>query len=459
MSATSTLRTAIFACLVAACSSASVPSTGAYSLTFVVENSPTDDDPGVTLVPATERDRLWLRFVREHDMSQQANIDTAAQYDLVIDFPERTVVFHAAFVRPPATGTPSDVRGIEEFLGSEAARAIGRDIFVSSGYRTDSAAHARGAIDVLGGPSHIARVEEATEISRALKGQGITVILEEVLSDGFQVNSYFHDGKRTGLVAGQRGSHPDLHATGTHIHIQPPRGFAVPAPPIVDIQYPNGDSYHGPMVSGKRQGEGVYHYRDGTEYRGLFDTDLPNGPGRYTTPQGFSYTGDFKDGKKQGKGTSVAPDGTTFAGQYDNDSPVHGVCVYPDGDSFEGDVKGGKRSGHGVYSSRNGNRVDGNFVGDQLEGAATVFFGSGERYVGTFVHGIPTGPGTYTGTDGRSASCMFRDGRLQGAGSGDRGPGDLGKRPGFEGHGVVGGGESHSLGDDRPTMAPGRGLP
>lgn len=51
------------------------------------------------------------------------------------------------------------------------------------------------------------------------------------------------------------------------------------------------------------EGKGVYRYRDGVTYKGMFKNNLKHGKGKYTKIDGTTYKGIWVDGKLQGKGT------------------------------------------------------------------------------------------------------------------------------------------------------------
>ena len=50
------------------------------------------------------------------------------------------------------------------------------------------------------------------------------------------------------------------------------------------------------------EGKGVYKYRDGVTYKGMFKNNLKHGKGKYIKIDGTVYKGTWENGKLQGKG-------------------------------------------------------------------------------------------------------------------------------------------------------------
>jgi hypothetical protein len=169
---------------------------------------------------------------------------------------------------------------IQDFLANSAALGLGRDIVVTSAYRDpeDSKAHANGAIDVRCSKDGDDRFKEAQRISNGLRDAGVrgVVIVEEALPGGYQVNTYFKGGFVSTVLAGPRNSDPQLHARGTHIHVQLEPGEEVPSrypvairddgDPNSELHTVDGQSYKGPLKATKPHGNGVVVGPDGSTF-------------------------------------------------------------------------------------------------------------------------------------------------------------------------------------------------
>ncbi|XP_035268050.1 ankyrin repeat and MYND domain-containing protein 1 [Anguilla anguilla] len=96
--------------------------------------------------------------------------------------------------------------------------------------------------------------------------------------------------------------------------------------------WPDGSRYEGEIVSGLKQGEGVFTWENGELYEGSFYKDYRHGIGTYTWPEGSRFHGKFYRNRKEGYGIQHFPDGTTFQGLYHADERFGpGVLTYPDG--------------------------------------------------------------------------------------------------------------------------------
>merc|ERR1712117_683435 len=74
-----------------------------------------------------------------------------------------------------------------------------------------------------------------------------------------------------------------------------------------EFNYKNGDSYKGSVInsllgSGVRTGFGVYTWKDGKVYEGMWKDGERHGKGEQTSPLGDRYIGGWKNGKRNGQG-------------------------------------------------------------------------------------------------------------------------------------------------------------
>uniref|UniRef100_A0A7S0CMV8 MORN repeat-containing protein 5 n=1 Tax=Proboscia inermis TaxID=420281 RepID=A0A7S0CMV8_9STRA len=80
-------------------------------------------------------------------------------------------------------------------------------------------------------------------------------------------------------------------------------------PPIIGrkdgkglFQYKNGDVYKGNFKYDQPWGMGTFVYSNGNKYEGQFRKGKPHGQGTFTDGEGGVYKGHFKGGKKEGRG-------------------------------------------------------------------------------------------------------------------------------------------------------------
>lgn len=184
-------------------------------------------------------------------------------------------------------------------------------------------------------------------------------------------------------------------------------------------EYKTGDTYEGDFVEGKRQGKGVYTFKqNGDIYEGFYADNMKSGFGKivYTNKKGddeeggdaedeeeggalprggkylgffsnnlrgckedqdpssgaegtFSYTngdvyvGQWRAGKKHGKGSyTFAKDDTKLVGEWDNGKIANGRWIFPNGTFYCGSFRYNKPYGKGVWVFRNGNQLTGEYI-------------------------------------------------------------------------------------------------
>jgi clan AA aspartic protease (TIGR02281 family) len=170
-------------------------------------------------------------------------------------------------------------------------------------------------------------------------------------------------------------------------------GPATTAPPNQQtLRFPNGDLYVGPMVDGRREGQGTYTWSDGRRYVGTFRAGLEDGQGTYSYPNGEQYTGQFQANLRTGRGTYSWPDGRKYVGEFRDDKP----------------------NGRGTYSWADGKRYVGEFKGGVANGQGTYNWPDGRKYVGELRDDLPHGQGAFTFADGRQQVGLFRNGEYVG---------------------------------------------
>ncbi|MEW6428471.1 MAG: hypothetical protein AB1568_10595 [Thermodesulfobacteriota bacterium] len=75
--------------------------------------------------------------------------------------------------------------------------------------------------------------------------------------------------------------------------------------------------YEGTVVAGRKEGQGVIYFPDGTTYQGEFINDTYGGYGIFSYSEGGRYEGMFRDGEYDGYGTYVFPDGRKKQGYWE----------------------------------------------------------------------------------------------------------------------------------------------
>ena len=141
-----------------------------------------------------------------------------------------------------------------------------------------------------------------------------------------------------------------------------------------NVDYENGDSYSGGLVSGLRSGEGTYNFKNGDSYTGGFLRGVFEGKGTFTSEAGDMYEGTFVNGTATGQGTA------TF-------------MSIPDIQTYEGFWRDNIANGKGKLTFDLGDYYEGNFEEGRFHGKGSMFFINGDAFDGVYVNGVPQGDG------------------------------------------------------------------
>ena len=135
---------------------------------------------------------------------------------------------------------------------------------------------------------------------------------------------------------------------------------------IVDIDYVNGNHYHGECENNTPHGRGTMNY--GKD----------------------KYTGEYMNGIRHGKGSYEFEDGSLYVGEFENDT----------------------MSGRGIFNESNGNKYDGEFKDGTFDGKGIYYFFNGDRYEGEFQKGVFHGKGVYY-KNGTMYEGFYQNGELK----------------------------------------------
>ncbi|GLD94467.1 hypothetical protein PINS_up003078 [Pythium insidiosum] len=155
-------------------------------------------------------------------------------------------------------------------------------------------------------------------------------------SDGARLDAEWVRGEL--MRSGRLENYDDGHGVGTFVGdvaavLGVPHGHG-------ESQYPNGVSYVGAWLHGRRSGHGVETLADGSTYRG-----------------------EWRNGKRNGFGTSVdARTRDEYEGKWVGGVRCgRGVCRYANGSAYDGEWKDGRCHGHGRFTFADGTFYEGDW--------------------------------------------------------------------------------------------------
>eukprot|EP00747_Dinoflagellata_sp_TGD_P044639 gnl/TRDRNA2_/TRDRNA2_143386_c1_seq1.p1 gnl/TRDRNA2_/TRDRNA2_143386_c1~~gnl/TRDRNA2_/TRDRNA2_143386_c1_seq1.p1 ORF type:complete len:726 (-),score=133.46 gnl/TRDRNA2_/TRDRNA2_143386_c1_seq1:60-2237(-) len=149
-----------------------------------------------------------------------------------------------------------------------------------------------------------------------------------------------------------------------------------------------------------REGQGVYKFANGDEYRGEFRRSVRHGEGVYTSAKsGVHYDGQWRDDKRAGSGILTV------------ESSVGSKILY----TYDGEWLEDRRHGQGSCVRRGKEKYSGQWANNAYHGNGTLVDADGAVFEGEWVHGQFTGVGKHIHS-GETYTGEFRDGARHGMG-------------------------------------------
>lgn len=175
----------------------------------------------------------------------------------------------------------------------------------------------------------------------------------------------------------------------------------------------DGQIYEGEWRGGFRHGQGTMSYYEQvstTVYTGSWIHGLRDGYGKMTYASGNTYQGEWRGDKKHGQGSMVWGKGANvYNGEWNYDQP-HGV-----GEFIWGEAIGSKAmlDATSTISNKQINNIyRGNWRNGQRAGAGTFFYADGSQYMGSFENNFKHGLGVMVYADGRIVAGQFSNDRI-----------------------------------------------
>ncbi|KAI4494195.1 hypothetical protein M0802_009064 [Mischocyttarus mexicanus] len=165
----------------------------------------------------------------------------------------------------------------------------------------------------------------------------------------------------------------------------------------IHFYFINNNSYCGCTNRKMMNGEGLYKWHHGIQYKGQFKENQIQGRGLLEWQSNCWYEGEFMKGYRHGKGTLVDKDHyRLYIGQWHMGyRHGKGYCCYAEGDSYDGDWSMGKRNGIGFYVYSSGARYKGHWKNNFRHGSGIMVWPNGDVYYGEWECGDMHGYGEY----------------------------------------------------------------
>lgn len=166
------------------------------------------------------------------------------------------------------------------------------------------------------------------------------------------------------------------------------------------------EKFKGQVIKGKRNGMGLYSFKDGSVYIGDFYMNQISGYGMLLASKQILncdrcqvYVGNFKDGKKCGSGVCYDENGDIiYQGQFADDKPTG---PYP---SAEVNID----RYFSLIELGNGNTYIGELKGNDVNGFGAIIFSNGDIWQSQFKNGNQKGIGLYMSYDGEWETINYK---------------------------------------------------
>ncbi|KAF6082824.1 hypothetical protein HJG60_016695 [Phyllostomus discolor] len=164
---------------------------------------------------------------------------------------------------------------------------------------------------------------------------------------------------------------------------------------------PPGQSYEGGRVRGLHDREDFAVFQGGGAYRGYFVKSISVNLSMHTWPDGSTYKGEVVNGKRNGFGVfKCVTQPVSYIGQWCQ-GRRHGMgCIYYDREgtsSYEGTWDHNVRKGWGVRRYKSGNVYEGQWDDNMRHGEGRMrWLTTNEEYSGQWDRGAQNGLGTHT---------------------------------------------------------------
>lgn len=181
------------------------------------------------------------------------------------------------------------------------------------------------------------------------------------------------------------------------------------------LRYADGTVWEGPMVDGKRHGRWVERLADGGVQEGSYVEGKRHGQWTVRRADGDVYQGPVVEGKKHGQWVERYADGNVHEGPY-ADGKAHGQWVLrsADGGVREGPYVDGKKNGRWVERFANGNVAEGPYVDGKRHGQWIWRLADGSVHEGPYVEGKNHGQWVERHANGGSAEGPYVDDKRHG---------------------------------------------
>jgi len=188
------------------------------------------------------------------------------------------------------------------------------------------------------------------------------------------------------------------------------------------VEYFDAGNYFGDIKNGMMHGEGFLCYSDnsaydptnfnpGANYVGGFKKSLPDSKqGLFTYKDGTEYLGEIKAAMWHGQGTILWTNGDKYIGEWNKDKEIGKGVFFKSHNN--------KWPGRGTFIYKDGNNCIGGDKNIKKHALGTIKWKNGDKYNGPIKDNLPNGKkGSLSFKNGKFYTGELKDGKFHGTGS------------------------------------------
>ena len=157
-------------------------------------------------------------------------------------------------------------------------------------------------------------------------------------------------------------------------------------------------NYVGGYSTSVREGFGIIHWKNDSEFKGVFHNGIPTGWGIFTHPQNGTFQGEYENDKPNGYGIYKHITESIYEGYWVNEKQEgYGIEKWEDGAVYRGQFLNGRKSGIGIYIFPDKNIYLGEWTQNLMNGYGIYSYGKSQLYMGQWINGLRDGYGEIYG--------------------------------------------------------------
>lgn len=182
-----------------------------------------------------------------------------------------------------------------------------------------------------------------------------------------------------------------------------------------ELQYPSEGAYEGSFENGLKTGDGQFRWRNGDFYSGEWLNDYMEGKGKYIFADGKTLEGEFIHNEFQSGTFSFSNDTGNYSASC-SDKHIDRIFVTTSEGTYDLGFNGGETISAKVKLD-SGLKFEGSLSNGLIEGDGELTYPKGDTYTGSFSKGARSGEGEYVWSNGAKYTGSWKNDKMSGEGT------------------------------------------